>query len=59
MDLKKKLEIVGTAIRSISTHSDEDASVVKAALDQIVAMVQVEKTEIDGATAKRIADLTD
>lgn len=58
MDLKKKLEVVGAAVRSISTHSDEDSSIVKAALDQVVAMIEDEKVKIDVATAKRIADLT-
>lgn len=54
MDIKRKLEIVEQSIKSISTHRDEDSSVVKAALDRIAALAMNAKQDIDADVAARI-----
>ncbi len=47
----RKLEIVAQAIQSLATHDDEDAAVIEACLDQVIAMCEREK----GALAARVA----
>ncbi len=47
MKISKKLDIVRTAIRSISEHRDEDGAVLAAALDQVIAFAEAEKARID------------
>lgn len=47
----RKLEIVDQAIQSLATHDDEDAAVIEACLDQVIAMCEREK----GALAARVA----
>lgn len=54
MDIKRKLEIVEQSIKSISTHRDEDSSVVKAALDRIASIATDAKAAIDAEVAARI-----
>ncbi len=54
MDIKRKLEIVEQSIKSISTHRDEDSTVVKAALDRIVRIAEDAKQAIDAEVASRI-----
>jgi hypothetical protein len=49
MDLQRKIEIVETAVRSVSEHSDHDSVVLLAALDRIAVIVEREKA----AVAKR------
>lgn len=56
MNIKRKLEIVHNAIRSVSEHTDEDADIVKAALDSIVSFCNSEKAEIDKDIQARIAE---
>lgn len=43
MDIKRKIEIVGQAVRSIAHHHDEDLAVREAALDQIQGLVEAER----------------
>lgn len=47
MKLNRKLEIVEQAVKSISSHTDEDAAVRAAALDRVSALVQTEKAALD------------
>ena len=54
MDLKRKLEIVATAVQSISQHSDEDAAVVQAALAKVERMVAAERAALDERVAADI-----
>jgi hypothetical protein len=54
MDIKRKLEIVEQSIKSISTHRDEDSTVVKAALDRIARIAEDAKQAIDAEVASRI-----
>ena len=46
----RKLEIVAQAIHSLATHDDEDAAVIEACLDQVIALCEREK----GALAARV-----
>lgn len=46
MKLNRKLEIVSQAVKSISTHGDEDAAIRVAALDRVAAMVATEKEAV-------------
>lgn len=55
MDIKRKIEIVGQAVRSIAHHHDEDLAVREAALDQIQALVEAERTAARGRVQARIA----
>lgn len=55
MDLKRKLEIVTTAVQSISQHSDEDAAVVQAALAKVEQMVAGERQLLEQRVAADIA----
>jgi hypothetical protein len=57
MDLRRKLEIVDQAIKSISTHSDVDSAVVAAALDRIDTIVQAERERISSMHAELVAAL--
>jgi hypothetical protein len=43
MDLKRKIEVAETAVRSISEHVDHDSVVLLAALDKVHEMVLREK----------------
>jgi len=43
MDMKRKIEIAETAVRSISEHADHDSVVLLAALDKVGEIVQREK----------------
>lgn len=45
----RKLEIVAQAIHSLSTHDDEDAAVIEACLDQVIALCEREKGNPRGA----------
>ncbi len=54
MNLHRKLEIATVAIRSISTHGDEDAAVIRAALDRIAALLADEHKAIEDRIAERI-----
>lgn len=54
MDLKRKLEIVTTAVQSISRHSDEDAAVVQAALARVEAIVAGERKALEQRVAADI-----
>jgi hypothetical protein len=47
----RKLEIVDQAIQSLATHDDEDAAVITASLDRVIALCEREK----GALAARVA----
>ena len=47
MKLNRKLEIVEQAVKSISTHTDEDAAVRAAALDRVIAMVKEQKLVLE------------
>lgn len=47
MKLNRKLEIVEQAVKSITSHTDEDAAVRAAALDRISALVQTEKAALE------------
>lgn len=47
MKLNRKLEIVEQAIKSISTHTDDDAAVRSAALDRVIGMANREKESVD------------
>ena len=47
MKLNRKLEIVWQAVKSISTHTDEDAAVRAAALDRVAEIVAAEKAALD------------
>lgn len=46
MDIAKKIEIVGTAIASIATHTDQDSVVLLAALEAVTAIVEAAKTAV-------------
>ena len=54
MDIKRKIEIVEQAVRSISQHSDEDAALLKAALGRVTEMVDAEVTALDARVAADI-----
>lgn len=56
MNIKHKLQIVQNSIRSISQHNDEDATVVKAALDHIINFIDQEKIMIDAAIQVKITN---
>lgn len=47
MKLNRKLEIVEQAVKSITTHTDEDAAVRAAALDRVIDMAKAEKEALD------------
>ena len=55
MDLKRKLDNLEMYIASISTHTDEDAAVRHAFLDEVAARVQAHKDQIRAEVAARIA----
>lgn len=57
MDLKRKLEIVQTAIKSISEHTDVDSGVRLAALAQVGSMVEQEKFNITTEVQDQISEL--
>jgi hypothetical protein len=46
MNLSKKIDIVRTALRSISEHTDEDSVIRTAALVACAAAVEAEKAKI-------------
>lgn len=54
MDLKRKLDNLEMYLSSISTHSDEDAAVRIAFLDQVASRVQAHKEAINAEVAARI-----
>jgi hypothetical protein len=56
MDLKRKIEICTQAIESISRHDDEDAAVVKAALDKVISVIELERAQLDAKVAARVAE---
>lgn len=56
MNIKRKLEITHRDIKSISEHYDEDAEVVKAALDSLITFCQYEKSIIDEAIKAKIIE---
>lgn len=43
MDMKRKIEIAETAVRSISEHADHDSVVLLAALEKVGQIVEREK----------------
>lgn len=47
MQLNRKLEIVGAAIASITSHTDEDAAVRAAALDRVIERATKDKAVLD------------
>lgn len=53
----RKLEIVAQAIHSLSTHDDEDAAVIEACLDQVIALCEREKGALSARVAARIGAL--
>lgn len=55
MDLKRKIEIVTEAVRSISTHSDEDAAVVTAALAKVSSIIDAERARLAAQVDEQIA----
>lgn len=57
MDLAKKLEYMDSNLKSISQHTDVDASVRKAALDRVIVMAETEKMYIDGEVQLQIDQL--
>ena len=46
MDINRKLQVVATAIQSISTHDDADSVVLLAALARIGKMVDEESAAV-------------
>lgn len=59
MNLSRKLEIVGQAVASISSHTDEDAAVRAAALDRIGKMVDEQKAKLKDEVDAGIAAALD
>lgn len=57
MNLQKKLSYAEMHVRSISEHSDVDASVRKAAIDKVVDMCTLAKAKIDQEVAKKVEEL--
>lgn len=57
MNLSKKIDIVKTALRSISEHVDEDSVIRVAALDACVAAINEEKAKIAAELAAGTASL--
>lgn len=57
MDLSKKLEYADSHLKSISQHSDVDASVRKAALDRVIDMAQAQKAVIDAEVKAQVEAL--
>lgn len=55
MDIKRKLEIVEQAIRSISDHRDEDAAVRQTAMERIRELVAGEQDRIATDVQDQIA----
>lgn len=55
----RKLEIVAQAIQSLATHDDEDAAVIEACLDQVIALCEREKGALAARVAARIGALLD
>lgn len=53
MDIPRKVEIVGQAIKSISQHADESVEARGAALDAVVDMVEAERQAMMDADAKK------
>ncbi|MCK6453995.1 MAG: hypothetical protein L6R19_24535 [Alphaproteobacteria bacterium] len=53
----RKLEIVAQAIQSLATHDDEDAAVIEACLDQVIALCEREKGALAARVAARIGAL--
>jgi hypothetical protein len=47
MNIKRKIEIVNSAILSISEHRDEDTALRIAALDKCSKMIETEKKKIE------------
>lgn len=43
MDIRRKMDIVEQAVRSISTHDDADSGVISAALDKVAAMIEEQR----------------
>jgi hypothetical protein len=54
MNLNEKLTYVDTYVRSISEHTDVDASVRKAALDKVIDLATNAKQVIDSEVAAQI-----
>jgi hypothetical protein len=55
MDIKRKIEIVGLGIASISGHEDVDAEVRKAALNRVIEIATEAKAGIDLKVAEETA----
>lgn len=56
MDIRRKIEIAETAIRSISEHEDVDSLVRRAALTSLKVYVDEQIAEIEARAARAIAD---
>lgn len=59
MDLKDKLKYVEMHVKSISQHTDVDATVRKAALDRIAEMAHQEMGVIDEEVRLQIEQMSD
>lgn len=59
MDLARKSKLAKDIITSISRHDDEDSTVRKAMLAELVAFLGEEEDAIDARVAARVAALND
>lgn len=56
MDLKRKVEIVASAVASISRHDDEDVAVRSHALDKVEELIAAERKAMKDRVAARVAE---
>lgn len=56
MDIRTKLDYLDQHVRSISRHDDEDATIIRAALNQAKANIDAELLALDARLAARVAE---
>lgn len=57
MKPERKIEIIAQALHSLATHDDEDAAVIEACLDHVIALCEQEKGALAARVCARIASL--
>lgn len=56
MDIKRKLEIVDSALESLAKHYDADAAVLDAALAKVAEMVARKRAHLAEVVAQRVVE---